>query len=223
MTGDTSDMQARLRRALPLGWFGESTPVLDSLLGGLATAWSWCFGLMDNVRAQLRIATASDFGLDLIATDFFGGAVARNGDDDAAFRSRIKRELLREKGTRAAVGSVLRDLTGRAPTIFEPQHPADTGGYAGATGASGGLAYGRAGGWGTLTAPYQTFVVAYRPLETGIPFAAGWGTAAGGYGVGQLQYADLQAARARVTDADIYAAVASVLPAAVSAWVQISD
>ena len=66
----------------------------------------------------------------------------------------------------------------------------------GGWGGAGGaaFAYGAAGGWGSLALPFQLFVTAYRP-----------------------QGADSS------NDAAIYAAVAGVLPAGVTAWMQITD
>ena len=111
-TGDITDVLARLRAVLPQRWFPDTTPVLDAVLTGTAAAWSGLYALLQIVAAQARIATASDQFLDAVSADFFGAALPRRrteGDD--AFRSRIDRELLREKGTRAAISSVLTDLT----------------------------------------------------------------------------------------------------------------
>ena len=131
MTGDQQDMMARLRAVLPTRWFPDSAPVLDGLLSGLASGWSWAYQQLQYVKAQTRIATATDVWLDIIANDFFGGRLARRvGQSDGAFRDRIQRELFRERGTRGAIIAVLHDLTGRAPLVFEPARTTDTGGYA---------------------------------------------------------------------------------------------
>jgi len=216
-TGSPDDMLARLKAVLPLHWFPDATPVLDGLLAGLASAWSWLYGLLAYVRAQTRIATATDVFLDIIAQDFFGGRLARRtGQSDTAFRQRIRIELLRERGTRAAIVSVLTDLTGRAPTIFEPARTTDTGGYGVA------VAYGAAGRWGSLLLPFQCFVTAYRPTGAGIAEVAGYGAVTGGYGAGAIEYADLAMVQGQVTDSDIYQAVAGVLPVATIAWTTIT-
>src|SRR5258708_34314097 len=103
MTGDQLDMLARLRTVLPTRWFPDQAPVLDALLSGLAAAWTWAYDQLHYVKAQTRIATASDIWLDIIALDFFGRhLVRRSGQSDAAFRARIQRELFRERGTRGA-------------------------------------------------------------------------------------------------------------------------
>jgi hypothetical protein len=138
MTGDQQDMLARLRAVLPTRWFPERAPVLDGLLGGLAAGWSWAYQQLQYVKAQTRVATATDIWLDIIANDFFGNRlVRRTGQSDAAFRNRIQLELFRERGTRSAIVAILRDLTGREPCIFEPARSTDTGGYASPTGAGG--------------------------------------------------------------------------------------
>lgn len=216
-TGSPDDMLARLKAVLPLHWFPDDTPVLDGLLAGLAAAWSWLYGLLSYVRLQTRIATASDVFLDIIAQDFFGSRLTRGtGQSDAAFRQRIQLELLRERGTRAAITSVLTDLTGRAPIIFEPARTTDTGGYGIA------MAYGAAGAWGSLRLPFQCFVTAYRPTGSGIASVAGYGSGIGGYGAGTIEYASLAMVQGQVTDSDIYEAVASVLPVATIAWTSIT-
>jgi hypothetical protein len=180
--------------------------------------------MLQYVKAQTRIATASDIWLDIIALDFFGTRLARRrGQADAAFRSRIQRELFRERGTRAAIVSALQDLTGRPPRIFEPARPTDTGAYSSLTHEGGGVAYGAAGGWGNLGLPFQCFVTAYRPVGNGIAMISGWGGSAGAYGRGAIQYASLAMVQGQVTDDDIYSAVADVLPVAAAGWTRITN
>lgn len=224
MTGDRADMVARLRAVLPTHWFPEDTPVLDGVLNGLASAWTWLFQLLQYVRAQTRLATATGVWLDVIAQDFCGTRLTRrSGQSDDAFRNRIRQELLRERGTRNAVTSVLLDLTNRPPAIFEPGLTGDTGGYGSIAGAGGGVGYRAGGGWGSLDLPFQCFVTAYRPIGSGISVVSGWGESNGGYGSGAIEYASLSMVQGQVTDADIYAAVASVMPVATIAWTCIAD
>ena len=177
MTGDQQDMLARLRTVLPTRWFPDSAPVLDGLLSGLASGWSWAYQQLQYVKAQTRIATATDIWLDIIAQRLLRQPAGTDGQDKAtrAFRSRIQRELFRERGTRGAIVAVLQDLTGRAPLVFEPARSTDTGGYGSLAGAGGGVGYGRAGGWGSLTLPFQCFITAYRPVGSGIATVSGWG------------------------------------------------
>jgi hypothetical protein len=131
--------------------------------------------------------------------------------------------LFRERGTRGAIVSVLQDLTGQAPLVFEAARPTDTGGYGSAEGGCGGIGYGRAGGWGSLCLPFQCFVTAYRPPGSGIATVDGWGGNTGGYGQGAIEYASLAMIQGQMTDDDIYSAVAGVLPVAAIAWTRISN
>jgi hypothetical protein len=219
MVGEQSDIVSRLKAVLPSRWFADETPVLDGLLGGFGWAWSWVYSLWSYVSQQTRIRTASDVWLDIVAMDFFGTALGRRlGQDDEAFRLVIQNNLLREHGTRQALVGALTDLTGRPPVIFEPARTTDTGGYAAA-----GLAYGAAGGWGSLALPFQCIVTAFRPSDSGILMVGGWGSATGGYGAGTLEYASLAMVQGQITDADIMATVASVLPVATIAWTKISS
>jgi len=219
MTGDQSDMLARIKAVLPIRWFPDTTPVLDGLLTGLAWAWAWIYSLLTYVRTQTRIATATDVWLDIIANDFFGSRLERRaGQDDDAFRLLIQSNLLREHGTRQAIISAVQDLTGRTPAIFEPMRTTDTGGY-----AIGGVGYGAAGGWGSMALPFQCFVTAYRPSGSGIALVSGWGDSMGAYGTGAIEYASLAMVQGQVTDNDISAAIADVLPVASIAWTRIQN
>lgn len=229
MTGDAPDILSRLKAVLPSRWFADETPVLDGMLSGLAWGWTWIYSMVTYATAQSRIATATDFWLDIIARDFFANRVHRRvNEQDDAFRLRIKKALLREHGTRMAVVSALSDLTGRPPLIFEPTRATDTGGYGGLSTSAGGLGWGLAGGWGNLNLPFQCFISAYRPTGNGIASVAGWGTGAsapsvGGFGIGAIEYASLDMVQGQVTDADIYRAVADVMPVAAIGWIQISN
>lgn len=226
MTGDQTDMVARLKAVLPLRWFSDTTPVLDAVLSGLAVVWSWTYDLVSFARQQTRIATAAGIWLDMIANDFFGARLSRRtGEADDAFRSRIQQEIARPRATRHAIVVALTELTSRTPVIFEPAQAGDTGGWGGIAGGaalSNGLGYGTAGAWGSLAMPFQVFVTAFRAPEGGIAAVAGWGGPAG-YGIGAIEYGDLTMVTGPVTDADLYAAVAAVMPAAATAWMQISN
>lgn len=129
-TGDIQDIVQGLKSALPRGWFSGSTPVLDALLTGLATAWSEMYSIYQYVSTQARIRTATGIWLDLAAQDFFGNNLPRQANElDAQYRARILSALFVEQGTRNAIYYALLRLTGRAPLIFEPARPADTGAY----------------------------------------------------------------------------------------------
>lgn len=237
-TGDLADMVNRLKVVIPPTWFPNTqqgapsnSPVLDGLLSGVAWVWSQSYSLLQFVKSQSRIATASGVFLDIIALDFFGSFIKRrNAESDAGLRTRIDLELFREKGTRAGLVKALTDLTGRAPAVFEPAYPLDTGGY-GSLGmtAGTGLGYGVAGGYGSLALPFQCFVKAYLPTGGGVASVAGWGTLGGfngmpgGYGVGAIEYASLSMVNAPVTDLDIFNTINDVRPAATIVWVNIGN
>ena len=223
MIGDATDMTARLLALLPLRWFPDTTPVLSALMSGLADGGAWLYTMLGYARLQTRIATVTDSFLDLTSQDFFYGSLPRRfGETDDAFRIRIKRELLRPRATRPALVSELTDLTGRAPIVFEPARPVDTGAWGQM------LGYGVAGGWGSLMLPFQFFITAFRSLGTGVPNVGGWGhmpagAAGGGWGTGAIEYASLAMVQSQVTDADINTAIATTVPVAVTAWTRISN
>ena len=213
MTGDPSDIIARFKAALPTRWFPDTTPVLDAVLSGLATAWSSLYALLATVRLQSRITTATGSFLDGASADFFANRLPRGtAEPDAVFSARIRQALVRDHATRAALSSVLQDLTGRSPVIFEPARIADTGAY-----ARGDLAYGVAGAWGSLDLPFQVLVTVRRPQASGIASVAGYGTG------GPLARASLAQVSGQVTDSDIYATITSVMPTATIAWTRITN
>lgn len=213
------------------------TPVLDGFLSGPSYVWSWVFSFLDWVASQTRIATASGLLLDLIALDFFGSYIKRRaGEPDISLRSRIKAELLRPKGTRAAVISAVTALTGRAPTVFEPAYAHDTGGIGhlgmmvGTGLAIAGVGSAGAGGWGSLLLPFQFFIVAPRATVGGIPSVVGYytgsGWAGGGIGsvsdggrsAGAIEVASLDMTQGQITDQDIYNVINKTRPAGTIAW-----
>lgn len=232
MIGDITDMLARLRVALTSTWFPTTaqgtptnSPVLDGLLSGVAYVWSQSYSLLQYVKSQARISTAGGVFLDIIASDFFGLFLSRrNAELDASLRTRIKKELLREKGTRAGLIAAVTDLTGRVPTVFEPGYTLDTGGW----GVTGRMGYGVAGGYGSLVLPFQFFINALRPLGGGVASVAGYGHIGGfngmtgGYGVGSIEYVSLAMVNSPVVDQDILNVINDVKPVASIAWTTIS-
>lgn len=218
MTGDTPDMLARLKSTLPQRWFADTTPILDGVLTGLASTWAWLYGALAYTRLQARISTATDSFLDTISRDYLGTRLPRRASEpDQHFRGRITLELKRDRTTRNALVAVLTDLTGRSPVVFEAARPADTGAW------SGHLGYGVSGGWGSLMLPYQCFVTAYRAQGSGIANVAGYATGFGGYGIGSIEYARLSMLTGQITDLDIAAAIASVMPVSTIAWTRITN
>jgi hypothetical protein len=199
MTGTISDILARLKAVLPLRWFPDATPVLDALLTGLASAWAAIYALLAITRQQARMATATTTFLDTAAADATAARVRRrSGEQDDGVRARLLREVVRLRGTRGALVATLTDLTGRTPSIVEPMRAADTGGWGVAMG------YGVAGHWGSRGA-FQCVVTAYRPIA------------------GAVLPSGAPPIEGSVADAEIYAAVAAVMPAAAIAWTAIRN
>ena len=201
---------ARLRAVLPARWFADEAPILDALLAGLADAWVRLHDLLDAARRQMRLRTAEGAFLDLAARDFLGLRLPRRrGEPDSSYRPRLLAALRRSRATRSAVEAALHDLMGTTPTIFEPTRPADTGAYNIASG------YGVAGGWGSLSLPFQSFVTVRRPRGQGIAEVAGYGTG------GPLARTASTMIAGAVTDDDIMATIADALPAGSIAWTRI--
>lgn len=220
-TGSQADIAARLRRHLPRSWFGEGdrpTPVLDSLLWGLAAILCGSFDLYAFAKAQTRLATATGGWLDLAALDYFGpDAFPRfRGEGDRAYSRRLRQEVLRRRVTRGAIDSVVFDLTGSHPRIFEGWDSPTTGGW-----GTPAFAFGAAGLWGSSSAPLHTIVSMPLPQGYGIPNRGGWGSRVGGYGVGNFSFAnDVDLIGSGPTQADIIAAIDRVRAAGTTIIVQ---
>lgn len=218
-TSGPADMVRRLKILLPRGWFGPTTPVLDALLSGFGALWSGLFEAIGFVRQQGRIATASGVFLDMAARDYLGPGFARRpGETDASFSARIRAEVVAPRATRAAVVAATIRASGRAGTVFEPFNPSDTGGYGDPP-----LGYGVGGGYGSLAMPFQFFVTAYRPGTTMAGGTGGYGTGPGGYNAAPLAYGAAAAGTGEVSDNEIYAEIAGVLPVNATAWTRLID
>ncbi|MGA3000247.1 MAG: hypothetical protein ABSE20_00835 [Acetobacteraceae bacterium] len=223
MLFDQQNILKRIKATLPVGWFGENTPILDTVLNSLAAGWVGLLGLLDYVTMQTRIGTATDGWLDLAATDYFGSRLQRRlQETDSSFRQRICMELLRDRCTRAAIYDTLLELTGRPPVIFEPTNPQDTGCYStSVTTEIGCVGYGISGGWGNLNSPFQAFVTAYRPVGTGIAMINGWDGSIGGYGVGLSSYTSLNTNSAWADDPEIYETIARTAAVGSIIWTSV--
>jgi hypothetical protein len=226
MTGSLSDIVSRLWAVLPKRWFAEETPNLSAILRCIATPWAWFFSMTSYVIRQTRLGTATDMWLDFISFDFFGDGLGRKSNEsDLNYRTRIQAALLREAATRSAVSAGLEALVGSEPIIFEPANCMDTGSYGmrspGPAIAGTGLAYGAAGGWGSLTLPLQFFITTIRPASAGIRMLAGYCTPAGAYGEGIISYIDLALLPGHVSDQDIQSTLCSLLPVNAIAWLRI--
>ena len=223
-TGDQTDMQARLKAVLPSAWFKNPAPIKNALLAGCGWMHAQSYALLNYVKQQGRVATASDVFLDIAARDYTGARVTRRlQETDESLRARLLAALLPSAATRFAMQERLIALTGTTPDIFEPTQPSDTGAY-----GYGGLGYNAAGGYGSVSLPFQAFIRVKRPVSQGVPYWAGYNGnesspayAPGGYGVGLLAYSDIAQAFDGVTDAEIYQTIEAVQAVGSTVWAQI--
>ncbi len=154
MKGDQDDFVSRLNLTLPQGWFGDIATVLGGLFAGMGSAWATLYGLLQLVRVEARLSTVTDRFLDLACVDFFGARLARRGAEaDDMLRARVQRAIHRLRGTRQSLIDAASEA-GYSASVFEPARPADTGAYS----TPGGLAWGVAGGWGSLQMPLECFL-----------------------------------------------------------------
>jgi hypothetical protein len=208
-TGDFQFFFDRFMSKLPRGWFPSDGQNIQAVAGGAAEALAQSFSDLQFVQAQGSIDTASGLFLDMASVEFFGfgNLPRRDSELDDPFRARMKAELLRPRGTRAAVADVLFALTGYEPVIFEPIRDAAAYGYS---------AYG-SGIYGSYKSPRTFWVDVKRGRGVGDNAKSGWDT--GGYGT--MAYASSKSRAATVADAEIYRVIRLTIPAGVRAYVRI--
>lgn len=201
--GDQNDMFLRLKDNL-VNWFGlpNQTPVLDSILQGIAITDSTVYGYLTYVDLQNRLQTATDINLDLIAQDYFGTALSRHaGENDASYRARISANLLQERATKHGMIDVLTKLTGRVPIVIEPFD----GAYGGAYDST--LYYDKTGGFAWLE-PYTAIIYAFRVQPIGFINYAGYDLSGFGYDFqANNAYVDISQEIIIVSDDDILNAI----------------
>ena len=218
MIGDIVDMAGRIKQMLPARWFSDDAPILDALLGGLGQAWAGAYTLLQQVRAQARIMTATGIFLDIASQDYCGtGLPRRVGEADTAYSARLRLNMLAPRATRTGLIEAVTNLTGRSPMVFEPLNASDTGGY------NVNAGYGVAGGYGSLTMPFQFLLTVYRPTDLPANHAGGYGVGPGGYGDAPMFYASAAELSGNVSDAEIYTTIASVIPTSSIAWTKITN
>lgn len=215
----------RIKTVLPSQWFGQNTPVLDSVLNSLAAGWAGLFDLLSYTVQQTRIHSASGGWLDLISQDYFGRRLLRRQrETDGSFGIRIRQALLRDRCTRASIYNILLDLTHISPIIFEPSNPQDTGCYGAMASSAPAIAgYGTSGGWGSLNLPFQAFIRVFRAEIAGVAMVNGWGGGAGGYRGGFESYISLEMVSPQADDSELYLSVSQTAPAGTINWISIES
>lgn len=227
MTGDQNDVVARLKSYLPRGWFGDfsNAPVILGVLNGIAAVLAVSYTLIQFVRAQTRLGTSSGGWVDLWASDFLGATLPRRqGESDAAYVLRIQIALFQQRATRPAMQAVLTNLTGRAPVIFEPANPYDSGCLGKNQGVHSFFGVAR---YGSIACPFGALITAYRPQVSGglagaaymnaTPISAFHTVSPHGY------FGSLALEQTLATDADILAAINATRPVATNIGVYISN
>lgn len=217
MIGDSDDMRRRMVSTFPHRWTQHDAPNRNAILGGLADALAYVYGLLAYAKDQTRIRTASGMWLDLIAFDFFGLRVRRRqGQTDDAMQAMIMREIFRARVTRAGLKGAVADLTGNDVRIIEPWNTVDCGGYD--TGLAG---FDMCGRWGSLEMPCQLFLATLQPIGAGIPNVGGFDNGPGGFDAGAEEYGDQSMVVGPVTDQDIYDTINATRAAGITVWTAI--
>ena len=196
------------------GYTSAVAPVLTAILSGPAAALSRIYGLIQFVKAQMRLASSTGGWIDLWAYDFFGTWLRRRPTEaDAPFITRIGQNLLAPLVTRQAMIEALTNLTGDAPTIFEAFNTGDAGCYDAPATAYGVARY------GSLLMPAQVLINVNRPPTSLAGPIPAYGAPYGGYGVGIAFYFPEAEFPGIAQDAEILATINRTKAAGVVCWV----
>jgi hypothetical protein len=134
----------------------------------------------------------------------------------------MRASMLPERGTRAGLSAAVTALVGEAPIIFEPANTGDTGAWGGGNQLVWrGMAYGQAGGWGSVSLPFQAFITTRRARNSGVANVNGYGGSAGGYGVGSIEWITPDMLTGVVPDDVIYQTISEAAPAGSIMWTRL--
>lgn len=214
--GSADDIVNRVKLLLPKGWWRFTAPIRDAIIGGIADLASWSYALVAYAKLQTRVAWATGIWLDIISNDYFGHTLARKSSEgDASFRTRIQKELIRERVTRKGMINAVQDLTGLPVTVFEPWNTGDTGAW-----DNGTFALDIAGGWGDYLAA-QSFLNVTPPGVQGIAGVGGWDSGYLAWDGGIGMWADMSLITGAVTTQDIYDTINKTRPTGSIVWTQL--
>ena len=119
-----TDFVQRLKAVLPSRWFPDSSPVLDGVLTGLASAWTWLYGLLDSFASRavwpLRPASGSTWSPPI---SLASASVAARRSSMTTFALDPARTG-EGAGNKSRCIAALNDLTGRSPQFSNPLAPA---------------------------------------------------------------------------------------------------
>ncbi len=211
-TGDTDDMKSRLRAVFP-NWFADpaDSPIAEAVFTGCAAGLSFVYGFIQFAKLQTRISTATGGWLDLAAWDFFNtGFLRRQAESDDSFRSRVLKELLRPRLTKAAILQMLLDMTGRQGIVIELNDVSAIGTWDGPA-----FGFDTYGGWGS-TDNNGLIIVAQRPINAGLPIMSGFDSPAGGWDTNMFGLLDQSDLVGPLSDADITAQILRTVAAGIN-------
>lgn len=165
------------------GYTSAVDAVVVAILSGPAAVLARLYALVAFVRAQMRLSSSVGGWIDLWAYDYFGYWIRRRPtEQDAPFITRIQQNLLAPLVTRAAMVEALTNLTGEAPTIFEPFNAADAACYGSPQAGYGFCQY------GSLLMRAQALIIVNQPASSAAGPIPAYGSPQGGYGAGCMYY-----------------------------------
>lgn len=236
---DEQEIYKRLLDDLPYDWFGNPSYGDGSNLNVILAAYIYTaitsYYQMLFCFLQLYINTMNDASqLSLFAQDYIGYFPQLANEPNENYKKRIQSNLLRPRATRQAMYDSLLEITGFAPTIFEPWRPLDCGGYGGRSSKNYSMFYGRKGKYGSRYYPYQCFIDVTIPIAQSMGSYPGyWGQStsepypevgaySGQAGVNNVMwYGGRSLIQELITSSQVYALINSTKVFGTTCWVAI--
>lgn len=214
-TGDSANFLTRLKRVIPKRWFKIEAPNRDAVFGGITDALAWIYSLNAFVKLQTRLATATGQFIDLFSYDYLALTQRRRvAENDTVYAARVKKELLRERVTRAGMIGAITDFAGSTPTIIESWNPNDTGAWdRPQTAWDNGVSR-----WGD-TDPLPGFAIIFPPeVVPGPPSRPGWDISRAAWDTNSTAWWD--APQNESYEDEAYAIINETKPTGTPGWVQ---
>lgn len=199
ITGTQANIVKRLASLIPPSWFSQASPTghwwvggtdISALLQGFGNVASWAYSQIVLAKAQMRLLTSVGMFIDLWSYDRLGTYIQRKpGETDAAWKTRVAKEVVRIRVSRSGMYQAILDLTGSPPVILEPWNTGDAGAWSHGVGSSalptpsswvtGSPPKQGQYGWGTQTWTAVVLMIVKMPGVQGIPNIGGWSTGVG--------------------------------------------
>lgn len=248
------ELSDRLIDNLPKNWFNadaravkdptdteSKTGFTRSVVSGLAELDTIVYEQNDTVWNQIGLLTAVGTQVDAIARDYFGTKLPRYpGEQDLAYKARIRSRLLSPGGTRAGMIASLELALGTSPVVVEEFTEAGlTGGYMGGSASnvitfgSGGVltgavpngqyAYNTRGAWGKTGTAFNPNTVGVIGYNVAGQYGYNGGTGLDAYEALITLTQPVVASPNYLTKSQIYSLIEELKPMGTTIWTRFNE